>query len=44
MGNSLYNSITITILDNIRRPVFYLKLNSIDLETHYGSATSPKGL
>jgi hypothetical protein len=45
----LYINITITILDIILRPVFYLKLNSTQLykfdrtsqETHYVSATSP---
>jgi hypothetical protein len=43
----LYINITVTILDIIHRPVFYLKLNSTlystSQETHYVSATIPTG-
>jgi hypothetical protein len=48
-GWRCYINITITVLDIIHRPVFYLKLNSTyrfvrtSLETHYVSATSTAG-
>jgi hypothetical protein len=40
----MYINITISILDIIHRPVFYLKLNSIGLSVRYRKhITSPLG-